>query len=571
MPSIVPSPRFVITGFALAAVLLVAPGALLSQDTATSQGASPYVELPQPPDEQTCIQEGVVLEQSGRWIAAIEHYEKALKSFPKSAKLKYGLRRARIHFGIHRRYSDASFERDMLAQSTEQALATFDKVYNRVRASYFEPISITSFTAHGTESFYLALSNEKFLENNVPNADPRQIAEVRRVLRDSFWNRNVEGSGAAHRTIREACQIAQSRLGLEPTAVIMEYVFGGCNALDVYSNYLTPDRLDDLYGNIDGEFVGLGIEMRAEQGHGILLLDVLPNSPAATGGMRPGEYIVAINGVDCRTMTTDEAARLLRGPSGSSVKLKLLPSTAIAKNPTPWKGRFVRRPVVVKSIENVRMLDNAQGIGYLRLTGFQRTTAEELDAAMASLSRQGMQKLIIDLRGNPGGLLTAAVEVLDRFISQGVLVSTKGRNLDQNWTYTAHADANDSDIPLVVLIDGNSASASEIVSGAMRDHHRATLVGRTSYGKWCVQTIMPMVGETGLRLTTALFYSPDGHNYTDVGVVPDVVVREPVSLAMGLPDESFSPAIFGFHPQDDPDIQAALKVLRGTQRELTRR
>ena len=564
-------PTRLFTNLALLAVIVAAPQAVIGQDTATGALESPYIELPSPPDEDAAIAEGVALERSGQWVPAIEHYEKALESFPNNEKLKYGLRRARIHFGIHRRYADSSFERTLLAQSPSEAFATFDEIYTEVRTSYHSPISITSFTAHGTESIYLALANEKFLARHLPNADAARVAEVRRILRDEYWNRNVEAAGASHRMIQEVCRIAKSRLGLDETAVIMEYVFGGCNALDHYSNFLTPNRLDDLYGNIDGEFVGLGIEMQADTGRGMLLLDVLPDSPAAAGGMRAGEYIVAINGVDCREMSTDEAAKLLRGPIGSSVRLKLVASTAIDEDPVPWSGQFVRRPVVVKSIDRVRMLDQAAGIGYLRMTGFQKTTADELDAALASLRRQGMRKLIWDVRGNPGGLLTAAVEVLDRFIDEGVLVSTKGRSLDQNWTYSAHSSGTYTDIELVLLIDGNSASASEICAGAIQDHERGTLVGRTSYGKWSVQTIMPLRGQTGLRLTTAKFYSPDGHNYSDVGIVPDVVVPDRFVAGYEPGDESLPPAIFGFHPEQDADIQAAIEVLSGTSQELTSR
>lgn len=248
----------------------------------------------------------------------------------------------------------------------------------------------------------------------------------------------------------------------------------------------------------------------------------------------------------------------------------MIASTAIEPNPTPWQGRFVRKPVVVKSVDRVQMLDSVAGIGYLRMSGFQKSTASELDAALASLRRQGMRKLIWDLRGNPGGLLTASVEVLDRFIAEGVLVSTKGRSLDQNWTYSAHSNGTHSDIELAVLIDGNSASASEIVAGAIQDHKRGTLVGRTSYGKWSVQTIMPLRGQTGLRLTTAKFYSPNNHNYSKVGVKPDVFVENPL-LDSGDGKSSTMPMVFGFVPERDADIQAAMRVLRGETNELTSR
>jgi carboxyl-terminal processing protease len=157
------------------------------------------------------------------------------------------------------------------------------------------------------------------------------------------------------------------------------------------------------------------------------------------------------------------------------------------------------------------------------MTAFQATSPRELDAALAQLSHEGMRSVIWDLRGNPGGLLSAATSVLDRFIDSGVLVSTRGRSLDQNSSFSAspHPKYN---VPMVLLVDENSASASEIVAGAIHDHKRGTIVGRTTYGKWCVQSIFYMPNGAGLRLTTAKFFSPKGHNFSEIGVRPDVAV-----------------------------------------------
>lgn len=552
MPSSLAALRAAFVLSALFGATLLLPTYAGAQDAPEAAG---YVELPAPEDEGAAVHEGVALERSRRWVDAIEHYEQAVAKFPENANLAYGLRRAKIHFGIDRRYSDSSFEQTLLAKPTSDALALFDEIYEQVRGGYVDPVSVTSFAAHGTESLYLALANEKFLARNLPNADPARIAELRQTLRQDYWNRNVE-KGKARATILEVCRLARSTVGLGETAVVMEYIFGGCNALDDYSNYLTPDRLDDLYGNIDGQFVGLGIEMKAEPGRGMLLVNILPESPAAAGGMRSGEYIVSIDGTDCRSMTTDEAAKLLRGPTGSTVDLELHASA----DASPRRGRFVRKPVVVKSVENIRMLDASNGIGYLKMSGFQKTTADEMKAALASLEAQGMKKLIWDLRGNPGGLLTSAVEVLDLFIADGVLVSTKGRSFDQNWTYSAHRAGTHANIEIVLLVDGNSASASEIVAGAIKDHKRGTIVGRKTFGKWSVQSILPIRDKTGLRLTTAKFYSPHDHTYGHVGLRPDVEV----------PLDGDGQYVAGYRPGDvsvldDADVKTAVAVFTGQQ------
>lgn len=497
------------------------------------------------------IEDGVGLERSHRWFDAIELYEGALELWPENKQLKYGLRRSKIHFSVERRYSDTSFRSSLLRMSQSKALDLFDELFSKIQSHYVDQISSTSFVAHGTESLYLSLANEKFLEQNLQNPDPQRVQRMRQILRKQYWNKTVNGSSEARNVINQVCDKAHSLLGLSGGSVVMEYIFGGCNALDDYSSCLTPHSLDDLYNNIEGEFVGLGIEMKAEAGQGMKLVNVLPESPAAEGGLMPGDFIVGIDGINCREMSTDEAAELLRGLPGSRVHLEI-------QTPTDTSTRqltLARRSVQVKSIPVIDLIDEEQGIGYIRMTGFQKTSPEELDAALKELRQRGMQALIWDLRGNPGGLLTAAVEVLDRFIDDGVLVSTKGRTSDQNWTYSAHR-LGTSDLPLILLVDGESASASEIVAGALHDHQRAAIVGRKTYGKWSVQSIFPILYSTGLRLTTAKFYSPKGRTLGKVGVKPDVLVEE-------APDKraTFYRRPSDIDPSHDADLQKALELL----------
>ena len=190
-----------------------------------------------------------------------------------------------------------------------------------------------------------------------------------------------------------------------------------------------------------------------------------------------------------------------------------------------------REHVEVPSIDDVKIIDREAGVGYLKLTCFQKTTSRDLDAALWKLHREGMKSLIMDLRGNPGGLLTASVEVADKFVDEGVIVSTRGRSPMEDYNYTAHK-AGTWRVPLVVLIDGDSASASEIFAGAIRDHRRGNIVGQRSYGKGSVQGIFPLsIGGSGVRLTTAKFYSPQGHPINMVGVQPDIVVQRTAKMS----------------------------------------
>ena len=450
------------------------------------------------------LMRGEALEADRQWVEAIRLYEAALDQdrFADDPDLTYALRRTRVHFGIDRRYSDRSFETKMLQQGRSEALDLMEDVMVRVQLEYVEPVSAKKFISHGTESFYMALGNERFLQTAVPGRQAPAVDRVRKRLIKDYWNRPVANRLEARMVVTDICEIARRELNIRPAAVVMEYLFGGCNALDDYSNFLTPDRYNDLFGSIQGEFVGIGIEMEAEKGRGMHLVNVLLDSPAEEGGLRPGDYIVAVDGQDCRQLTTDEAARLLRGTRGSTVSVSFETLSGSVS-----KSQLTRRPVKIRSVTRSLILDDSKGIGYIRMTGFQNSTEEEMDKALRDLERQGMRSLIWDLRGNPGGLLDTAAAVIDRFIDNGVLVSTEGRSYDQNQTFTAR-NVNTRNMPLVLLVDENSASASEIVAGAISDHKRGQIVGRKTYGKWSVQSIIHLPGGTGLKLTTAKFYSP---------------------------------------------------------------
>ena len=505
------------------------------------------------------VRNGEDLERSRQWADAIQHYEHALKQFPNDDDLKLGLRRAKIHFGVNRRYADSSFQSDLLAKSPYQLSVLTDELLLKIKTHFVDDLSLTWLVAHGTESLYYALANDSFLKKNLlvtstefaASERKSRISRFREILRTEYWNKPIRDRDAAHATIGQVADTAGQVVGLSRQCVFMEYVFGFCNALDDYSDFLTPDRLSDLYDTIDGNFVGIGIEMKAERGQGLLLVNVLPDSPAADGGARPGDHIVLIDGIDCREMTTDEAANLLRGPPSSRVRIQLVGSApSDVRNAT-----LIRRQVHIKSISVAEIINDRLKIGYIKMTGFQKSSPEELDAALISLQRQGMRALIWDLRGNPGGLLTAAVEVLDRFVEHGVLVSTRGRTRDQNWSYQAHQPST-LHIPLVLLTDGESASASEIVAGAIRDHRRGTIVGRKTYGKWSVQSIFPIRDATGLRLTTAKFFSPEGHTYGKIGIRPDVVVDLGQKHRVHYRPTAKNPG-----EDEDPDVQKGLEVL----------
>ena len=250
---------------------------------------------------------GEQLENSHQWVEAITLYEAAIEEWKDDEGLTYALRRTRIHFGVERRYSDRSFENQLLTKGRAEALDLYEDILSRVQYEYVDSISVTRFAAHGTESLYMALKNDKFLSRNVKPGNDDGVERVRSILIKDYWNRRLETRLDARTSITSVCELCNRELGIAGTAVVMEYIFGGCNALDEYSNFLTPDRYNDLFGSIQGELVGIGIEMKGVKGRGMHLVNVLLESPAERGGLQPNDFIVEIDGTDCRDLTTDDA------------------------------------------------------------------------------------------------------------------------------------------------------------------------------------------------------------------------------------------------------------------------
>ena len=228
---------------------------------------------------------------------------------------------------------------------------------------------------------------------------------------------------------------------------------------------------------------------------------------------------------------------MLRGPENSFVQL------TVSRNQERQSMRLERRRIEIPSVEDIEIIDSEAGVGYIRLTNFQKTTPRDFDKALWQLHRQGMSSLIVDVRGNPGGLLQASVDVADRFVNDGVIVSTRGRNPMEDYVHRANV-ASTWRMPLIVLIDQNSASASEIFAAAIRDHGRGVTVGEKSYGKGSVQGIFPLnISGGGIRLTTAKFYSPKGNAISEVGVRADVLVHEVARASGGGPSEHEDAAV----------------------------
>ncbi|HXC90455.1 MAG TPA: S41 family peptidase [Stellaceae bacterium] len=294
---------------------------------------------------------------------------------------------------------------------------------------------------------------------------------------------------------------------------------GMLTSLDPHSNYLNTKNFDDMKVQTRGEFGGLGIEVSMENGL-VKVVSPIDDTPAAHAGLKPGDMITQIDGQPVQGMTLPQAVEKMRGPINSDIRL-----TIQRKGRDPFDVKLTRATIRIQSVRSHLVGDD---IGYIRITSFNEQTDVGLNNAMKSIKQQAGNKLrgiVLDLRNNPGGLLDQAVAVSDAFLDKGEIVSTRGRVADDAQRYDARPGDIAAGLPVAVLINGGSASASEIVAGALQDHHRAILLGTRSFGKGSVQTIIPLPGHGAMRLTTARYYTPSGRSIQAKGIEPDIVVE----------------------------------------------
>jgi carboxyl-terminal processing protease len=291
-------------------------------------------------------------------------------------------------------------------------------------------------------------------------------------------------------------------------------------SLDAHSAYLTPDLYKELQVDTRGSFGGLGIEITLRNGI-LTVVSPIEDTPAFRSGVRSGDQIIKIENEYTKDMTLLEAVKRMRGPKGTKIGL-----TIRRENEPEWIELSLTREVI--HIRSVKYRTLEKGYGYLRITQFQERTHNDAEAAIEALQKDtgGLQGVVLDLRNNPGGLLTQAVKVSDLFLDSGVVVYTEGRLENQRQKFFAHKQDSHGDFPMIVLVNGGSASASEIVAGALQDHRRALVLGTQTFGKGSVQTILPLDGDAAIRLTTARYYTPNGRSIQATGITPDIIMEQ---------------------------------------------
>jgi carboxyl-terminal processing protease len=302
-------------------------------------------------------------------------------------------------------------------------------------------------------------------------------------------------------------------------STLLEYAIQGMlMGLDPHSVYLTEEAFSDLQDNTTGEFTGLGLEVGMDDGY-VTIISPIDGSPAAEAGLQSGDVILKLDDTAVKGMSLNEAIEQMRGPEGSDIKLMIgRPGTS-----QPFDVTLTRAQIKVASVRE-RWLE--PGYGYLRIAQFQHRSGEDMTKAVNRLLEKGELKgLVLDLRNNPGGVLRASVEVTDVFLDGGTVVYTEGRLQEEKTVFEAKAGDITDNTPLIVLINGGSASASEIVAGALQDHGRAVIMGTESFGKGSVQTVLPLPDKRAVKLTTALYFTPEGRSIQADGIDPDIIVE----------------------------------------------
>tara|TARA_Y100000817_G_scaffold272314_1_gene231432 strand:+ start:7633 stop:8766 length:1134 start_codon:yes stop_codon:yes gene_type:complete len=306
---------------------------------------------------------------------------------------------------------------------------------------------------------------------------------------------------------------------IDESETIDAAINGVLQSLDPYSAYMNPELFNSMQTDTKGEFGGLGIEVGMEAGV-IKVISPIDGTPASKAGIKAGDYIVKINDVQVQGKTLMEAVKLMRGPVGSKINL-----TIRRKGIKDALNKSIKREII--EIQSVETKIIKKDIGYLRLKSFNSNSSKQLVDEISKIERKDRPKsYILDLRNNPGGLLTQAINVVDFFLDDGEIVSTRGRRVIENRRFFAKRGDRVKGKPIIVLINNGSASASEIVAGALRDHKRAILLGESTYGKGSVQSIIPLSDGGGIRLTISKYYLPSGESISEVGVKPDIFIKE---------------------------------------------
>lgn len=429
---------------------------------------------------------------------------------------------AAIHQRLTYRYGNPKTVRFLRALSANKGLQLYREISELIDRRHLKPVAYDKRVSLAIRSLSVAVTHREFLQANGLKPTQQQVQNFRAALNRLLSTQSVRTRNDAVNMLYWSMGAANRQLGLRGAAAAMEFIHAATDSLDKYSAFVPNDPAKQPSASLEDHVVGIGVEIKPIS-DGVIVIRPLRGGPAAKAGLLKGDVIVAVNGRSLAGHDINFAASLIAGPAGSSVRLDVRRSGRLL-----MPVMLTRQRVTLHSVSEARLLPGEAKIGYVKLDTFTKSSTTEVEQALWNLHRQGMQTLVFDLRGNPGGLLTTAIELSNKFLPRGTIVSTRGRTREDNSLERA-TYSKTWKLPLVVLVDENSASASEIFAAAIQENRRGLVVGRKSYGKGTVQTHFPLQTVSGnLRLTTARFYSPKGRKMAGSGVTPDVLLALPV-------------------------------------------
>ncbi|HEY1859875.1 MAG TPA: S41 family peptidase [Gemmataceae bacterium] len=473
-------------------------------------------------------------EKEERWAWACQKYDELLKKDRNSPELKAAYKRCLRHVHQERRLQDESFRTKLIGlKKPSDALDVYEKVLVLLRDNYLERdrVDAVALFLEGLLEFQFGLDDELFRKEYLAGVSDEAIKEFQ--TRFDPWRdeaAKIHNEMDAREKVQEIA-LAAMELKLKPTVVIFEFAWGACNALDEYTSCLTPQQWIDLKGTAKGRYVGIGVKLGYNDQKQLVITRVFPDSPAF-GELKLFERITHIDGKDVTKLEFRAAAALLQGEEGTPVELKIEPPVGEMATLLGMGGRVIkvqRGKVPIRSVEDPAFLTmpgesmDKPAIGYVRVNSFSDSTVQDLKSAILRLEASGMQVLILDLRGNPGGSFPAGVKVAELFLNEGVIVYKQGRVKEE--THKAH-NPGAFTMPVVLLVDGETASAAEVVAGALKENNRARIVGQTTFGKGSIQTMIQFDKvPAGMRIKVAHFLSPTNQPYHGQGIAPHRAVE----------------------------------------------
>jgi carboxyl-terminal processing protease len=471
-----------------------------------------------PADDLPLLKKAKECESKRQWRDACPIYE-LLARHGDSTEAREGYQRCLRHILQDRRHRERAFHDAIVGlKKSGLVLELYVKVLHILQKHYVEQEQTEAgrLFAQGLMELRYALEDDVFRKEYFASANAESLTEFRTQLLD--WDINaVHDNEGARDQLRKVAKAAHDALRLPLPVVAFEFVCGACNSLDEYTAYLTPAQVSEMQALLRGKFAGVGIEL-AVADQKLVIGQIHPDSPAARV-FKLGDRIVRIDKQAVDAASPADVRARLRGEPGSFVEVEVQ-----SADMTTRTEKLERQPYVIPSVE-VPEKEPREGVGYVRVLCFTDTTVQELKDAVLRLQAAGMKALVLDLRGNPGGVFKSSIQVAEMFLSEGLIVHTQSRLREFNQTHKSH-NPDALTLPLVLIIDGETASSAEVLAGALKENERALLVGQPTFGKGSMQWVVPLqIVSAGVKITFARFLSPSGQPYDGRGVTPHIIVE----------------------------------------------